>query len=253
MGFKVHDNGKLGLIDVAVMLYQQKKVMFLCFCFSLVVFSVLIWLKPLRYDFYSVYEVGARGLDVALDRPELLVEQVQEIYLPKVLAAVRREESLGHNYSGLQVQVLYKVGSSLIKLYTQAPLGRETDVHALHSEILQKALEAHQKRLAHIEKALVMRRASLMDVVASGKGGLSRSKLAEKKYELVSVEIQLANLSASSLGPIAVSSLKQTMFGRGELFGFALFFCALLGLLSGVIAIFIMAVRARLDSFRSAE
>lgn len=246
MELMMRDSGKVTLVDVTVMLCRQKKVMFLCFSCSLIVSAILIWLKPLNYDFYSVFEVGTRGLDVALERPDLLVEQMQDIYLPKTMT-VHREKWLEKGDADLEVQVLYKAGSRLIKLYSQAPLKREVDVYALHDEVLRQVVLAHQERFAHIEHALVARKVALAYLTASGKGVYSELKLAENKAVLENLETQLANLSASSLGPVAVPSLKQTIFGRGELFGFALVLCGLLSLLAGAVSIFITAVRVRLD------
>lgn len=239
-------NEKVALTEVAAMLCRQKKVMLLAFCFPLLFFTALIWLKPLSYEFYSVFEVGDRGLDVALEQPVLQVEQLQDIYLPKVLAA-HQKKWLEQGDADLAVQVLYKSGSRLIKLYTQAPLGREADVQALHNEVLQQMLAAHQKRLAQIEHALVVRKAALLAVIKSGEGVLSKLKLAEVRSEITGLETHLANLSASSISAVAVPGLKQTTFGRGELLGFAIVLCALLASLAGGIFIFIKAVRARLN------
>lgn len=246
MGSMRRDDAKLALIDVVVMLCQHKKNMLLCFVCSLLIFSALIWLKPMRHDFYSVFEVGARGIDGALERPDMLVERMQDIFVPSVVG-VHKEKWLGHGETDLEVKVLYKVGSNLIKLYTPAPRAREADVRALHEGVLQRALVVHQKRFTHVKHALMVRKEALVAVVDAGKGVYSKLKLAEKKAELAGLEAQLANLSASSFGPVAVPSIKQAVLGRGELFGFALVLCILLSFIAGAMSIFIAAVRARLD------
>lgn len=248
----VCDSGKLTLVDMAAMLCQQAKVIILFFICSLAIAIFLIWSKPVDYNFYSVYEVGTRGLDVALDGPDLLVERVQDIYLPRAIAE-HRERWLESNYPALQVDILHNARSSLVKLHTRAPLSRHADVHALHEDLLQAMLSEHEKKLAHIKASLASRRNLLVAVVGPDKNIFSRRELAGKKQELINVELQLANLSESIIRIIAEPGFKQAMLGRGELFGFALVLCALLSILAGAVAIFITSVRARLNSYHSAE
>lgn len=248
----VCDSGKFTLVDMVAMLCQQAKVIILFFIFSLAIAVFLIWSKPVDYNFYSVYEVGARGLDVALEAPDLLVERAQDIYSPRAIAE-RRERWLESNYPVLQVDILHNARSSLVKLHTRAPLSRHADVHTLHKDLLQVMLSGARKRLTHIEASLVSRRNLLVAVVGPDKNIFSRRELAGKKQELMNVELQLANLSGSIIRIIAEPSFKQAMLGRGELFGFALVLCALLSILAGAVAIFITSVRTRLNSYHSAE
>lgn len=241
----VQKDDRLALVEVAAMLYRQKAVIVLAFCVSLILSLGLIWAKPLGHDFNSVFVIGTRGLDAPLERPDLLIERLEVIHVPKALAAHRGKwREAGRD--DLNLQVLYKAGSQMFKLYTLAPQERAVDVQALHQDILQQVLTEHAAALARIQLAWTKRKAAQQDIVDQGKTAMPKMELAEERYKLVSLTSSLDNISPSSINMMAVSGVKQMSFSRGQLTGFAAVFCALLALLAGGVSIFIQAVRARL-------
>ncbi|MPT21135.1 MAG: hypothetical protein E2579_25930 [Pseudomonas sp.] len=228
-------DGRIGLVEIVLKLRTQLGVMLLVFAISMIVFAVLTFNKSELLEYRTVFEVGARDLDAPLERPDLILEEIQEVYLPQ----------MSESYGGLSISVYNMLGSNLIRLVTKANDADGEKVKRMHGKILERLLEDHSARLMKLETAYKAERAALVKLLDASEVGGDPLRRAHWQHALMTAERRLANLAPSTTHIVAGPAKEPVDFGWGSRIAAAVVFSTLLAVLAGGLGLFIQAVRLR--------
>jgi len=226
---------RIGLIEVVLQLKTKLMIMLLVFVVAMMIFGFSVVFKSEVRNYHSFFEIGLRDLDVPIERPALVLEKLQVIYLPEVLST----------YKDVSVTVSSGRGSSLIRLSTRSPVDNEEQVRFVHRQVLERLQVGHSVRLIKLENAYTSQREVLVQLLAAGQGELSDLKRAEHERVLVRLDRQLANLVPSKIHVLAEPAVGRINLGKGSALAAAAVFSVLLSLLAGGLALFIQALRTR--------
>ncbi|WP_030071877.1 Wzz/FepE/Etk N-terminal domain-containing protein [Halomonas alkaliantarctica] len=239
---------EITLVDFVVLLLRQWKVMLSCIAIVLLITLLVAFLKPVQYEFTTMYGVASyetvEGAKRGLETPEEVVAKVNNIFLEQQRRNILSDSSIAE--LPFEVSVNNPRNTLLLKIASAAEEKYQPLIERFH-ESLVLAIEDDQRNLVNMLKnnlqyqfeayseALEAARAS-----SSETAGEIEAAYFEKVFLL---ERRIDSINEGEASQLAVQSLEPVGLGKGFIVAVGFLLALLFAPIAAVISIFAKKVR----------
>ena len=187
---------EISLIDLAMILVNRKKLVYLIFFSFLTLGIAAAVLAPKEYTFSTSLEIGSQiinGSVKTFETPQTLLAKLKYSYIPQVLNEQRQTDSESNNKYSIKVSI---PESSDIIVLTVNSTNKQADLMGrLLQNITQKAVLDHNRIFESVKRDLHTRLEQMKIKLSDlGSGSDNRAEKASLQSNVEGLSSQLANL-----------------------------------------------------------
>ncbi|CAH1043952.1 Wzz/FepE/Etk N-terminal domain-containing protein [Halomonas sp. TD01] len=246
-----NDAGKaenITLVDFVVLLLRQWKVMFSCIVIVLLITVLVIFLKPVKYEFTTMYSVASyetvEGVKRGLETPEEVIAKVNNVFLEQQQRNMLSDSSVLE--LPFEVSVNNPRNTLLLRVTSLSEDEHQPLIERFHDGLVQ-AIENDQSNLVNtLKNNLQYQFEAYSEALEAARTSSSETagELEAAYFEKVFLlERRIDSINEGDASQLAVRGLEPVGLGRSFIMAVGLLLAFLFAPIAAVMSIFVKKVR----------
>lgn len=237
----------LGLVEFSVMLLKQWKTMLISVFFLLGATVAIVFLKPIKYDYTTMYGIASfetsEGIKRGVETPQEVIAKIENIFLEQERRAILSE---GETASlPFEMNISNPSNTILLRITSIADSTHQPLIERFHEGLIE-ALKIDQASLVDsLRSSLEQQYEAYSEALSVAQNSVSEnaSELTASYFEKVFlIERRLGSINEGDASQIAVRSIEPVGVGRGFVLAIGLMLAFVLAPLVAVFGIFVRKV-----------
>lgn len=236
------------LVGFVVLLLKQWKIMLSCFLLMIFISFLIAFLKPVKYDFTTMYGVAsyetAEGIKRGLETPEEVIAKINNIFLEQ-----QRRSLLSDNISELpfEVNVTNPRNTLLLRVTSTTEDKNLPLVERFHTGLVQ-AIEEDQSNLVEgLKRNLQSQFDAYSEALeAARSSNTQRASELEAEYleKIFLIERRVSSINEGEASQLSVRSIEPVGLGKSFIIAVGLILAILFAPIAAILRIFMKKVAA---------
>ncbi|NDL70411.1 Wzz/FepE/Etk N-terminal domain-containing protein [Vreelandella alkaliphila] len=234
------------LVEFVVLLIKQWKVMLGCMLLMIFIALLIAFLKPVKYDFTTMYSVASyetgEGVKRGLETPEEVIAKINNVFLER-----QRRSLLSDNVAELpfEVNVTNPRNTLLLRVTSTTEDKNLPLVERFHTGLVQ-AIEEDQSNLVEaLKRSLESQYNAYSEALAAARSSNSeRASELEAVYleKVFLIERRISSINEGEASQLSVRSIEPVGLGKSFIIAVGLILAILFAPIAAILRIFMKKV-----------
>ncbi|SFM41935.1 Wzz/FepE/Etk N-terminal domain-containing protein [Marinobacter zhejiangensis] len=238
---------EISLVDLATTFVRRRHTFYVTFILVVILGVIFAFIKPEKYEFNSLVQLGKDGADNFIETPVAVVATLENRWIPDLST---RYAEINQAKLPFKIAVANPGETGLIRLSTETTLDNAELVEEFHKELIDNIVKRQTQRIETVTSALNGQTLALNEVIEAlslrdGEGAASAlASVFEKRAEL---EGQIAAIQSAQVLAVARQGIDAKGVSKVLIVVLAIVLGAMMGIFLAFISEFLSLVRDNLS------
>lgn len=231
------------LVGLVTLLLTQWKIMLACVVCIMVLTLIVLWLKPIKYGFVTMYSVASYetigGERRGLETPEEVIAKLENIYIGQQRRRLFEDEKIAS--VSLNVEVSNPRSTLLLRIISDAEAAHQPIIEQFHNGLVRSIQEDQQQLVEGITASLNTQQESYskaLEAIRESNSVNAREIEASFFENMFQLERRIESIKSGDSTQLAVQSLEPAGIGKAFILAFGVVVALLLAPLVAVFSVF---------------
>lgn len=246
--FHSYPDDEISLVDLAKILIKRRWTLLITAAVIVLVALIFALLREPNYTYTSIYKIAETERGKALESPESLIEQAQNLYWPNVSRAYQAENNL--KSMPFKLAVNNPKDTLLILLSSEASEASQAKIEALHQQVIE-ALQQQQQQAVKTTVERLQRQTEttqkLLDQAEQSDSDKAADMIASYTERLFALEDRKQSLQEGQVLQVAAVGERAKGIGKSLILALGIVLGGIFGIMAAFFAEFAARVRQSLQ------